>query len=66
LGVNIGNLLDLVLYLLNWVHIFYVGSLDYSRSIDAFGWILIPLAIINIIITGIVILRAEIATYLGF
>jgi NADH-quinone oxidoreductase subunit H len=31
------------------------------------GWrILIPLAIINIIITGIVILRAEIATYLGF
>jgi NADH-quinone oxidoreductase subunit H len=31
------------------------------------GWrILIPLSIINIIITGIVILRAEIATYLGF
>jgi hypothetical protein len=40
---------------------------DLIRSIDAFSWrILIPLAIINIIITGIVILRAEIATYLGF
>jgi NADH-quinone oxidoreductase subunit H len=31
------------------------------------GWrILIPLSIINIIITGIVLLRSEIAAYLGF
>jgi NADH-quinone oxidoreductase subunit H len=31
------------------------------------GWrVLIPLSIVNIIITGIVILRAEIVLYLGF
>jgi NADH-quinone oxidoreductase subunit H len=31
------------------------------------GWrILIPLAIINIMITGVVLLRSEIAVYFGF
>jgi NADH-quinone oxidoreductase subunit H len=31
------------------------------------GWkILIPLSIINIVITGIVMLRADLAAYLGF
>jgi NADH-quinone oxidoreductase subunit H len=31
------------------------------------GWrVLIPLAIVNIMITGVVILRSEICTYFGF
>jgi NADH-quinone oxidoreductase subunit H len=31
------------------------------------GWrILIPLAIVNIMITGVVLLRSEIAVYFGF
>jgi NADH-quinone oxidoreductase subunit H len=48
-----------------------VGEMDYPRfrydQLMHLGWrVLIPLSIVNIIITGIVILRAEIAIYLGF
>jgi NADH-quinone oxidoreductase subunit H len=44
----------------------HVGKMDHSRfrydQLMHLGWrILIPLSIVNIIITGIVILRAEIA-----
>jgi NADH-quinone oxidoreductase subunit H len=49
----------------------HVSEMDIPRfrydQLMHLGWrVLIPLSIVNIIITGIVILRAEIAIYLGF
>ena len=73
-GVNIANILGFgalfiklcgFIFLYMWVR-WTIPRFRYDQLMHL-GWrILIPLSIINIIITGIVILRAEIATYLGF
>jgi NADH-quinone oxidoreductase subunit H len=71
-GVNLANVLGIVaLFIKICGFILHVGEMDYPRfrydQLMHLGWrVLIPLSIVNIIITGIVILRAEIAIYLGF
>jgi NADH-quinone oxidoreductase subunit H len=73
-GVNIGNLIGIaVLFVKICGFIFFymwirwtIPRFRYDQLMHL-GWrILIPLSIINIMITGIVILRADIAAYLGF
>jgi hypothetical protein len=58
----------LVLYQI--VGIFLYGFVGLFQDLDTINWCIwvedLDSMIINIIITGIVILRAEIATYLGF
>jgi NADH-quinone oxidoreductase subunit H len=73
-GVNIANVLGFsVLFIKICGFIFFfmwvrwtIPRFRYDQLMHL-GWrILIPLSILNIIITGIVILRSEIATFLGF
>ena len=73
-GVNIGNLLGFgALFIKIFGFIFFymwvrwtIPRFRYDQLMHL-GWrILIPLAIMNIIITGAVILRSEIAVYFGF
>lgn len=73
-GVNIANVLGfLVLFIKICGFIFFfmwvrwtIPRFRYDQLMHL-GWrILIPLSILNIIVTGIVILRSEIATFLGF
>jgi NADH-quinone oxidoreductase subunit H len=73
-GVNIGNIIGIgVLFVKICGFIFFymwvrwtIPRFRYDQLMHL-GWrILIPLSIINIMITGIVILRADIAAYLGF
>jgi NADH-quinone oxidoreductase subunit H len=73
-GVNIANILGIValfvkicgfIFLYMWVR-WTIPRFRYDQLMHL-GWrVLIPLSIVNIIITGIVILRAEIAIYFGF
>ena len=73
-GVNIANVIGIAvlfakicffIFFYMWVR-WTIPRFRYDQLMHL-GWrILIPLSIINIIITGIVILRAEIAVYLGF
>lgn len=73
-GVNPANVLGMVvlfakicffIFFYMWVR-WTVPRFRYDQLMHL-GWkILIPLAIINIMITGVVILRGEIAAYLGF
>jgi len=73
-GVNIANVLGIAalftklcgfIFFYMWVR-WTIPRFRYDQLMHL-GWrILIPLSIINIIITGIVILRGEIAIYLGF
>ena len=73
-GVNIGNLLGFgalfikicgFIFFYMWVR-WTIPRFRYDQLMHL-GWkILIPLAIVNIIITGAVILRSEIAVYFGF
>jgi NADH-quinone oxidoreductase subunit H len=73
-GVNLANVLGIValfikicgfIFLYMWVR-WTIPRFRYDQLMHL-GWrVLIPLSIVNIIITGIVILRAEIAIYLGF
>ena len=72
-GVNVGNLLGFgalfikicgFIFFYMWVR-WTIPRFRYDQLMHL-GWrILIPLAIVNIIITGIVILRADIAHYFG-
>jgi NADH-quinone oxidoreductase subunit H len=73
-GVNIANVLGfMVLFIKICAFIFFymwvrwtIPRFRYDQLMHL-GWkILIPLSILNIIITGIIILRAEIAVFLGF
>lgn len=73
-GVNAANVLGIIVLFIKicffiffymWVR-WTIPRFRYDQLMHL-GWrILIPLSIINIVITGIVILRAEIITYLGF
>jgi NADH-quinone oxidoreductase subunit H len=73
-GVNLANIVGIValfikicgfIFLYMWVR-WTIPRFRYDQLMHL-GWrVLIPLSIVNIIITGIVILRAEIAIYLGF
>ncbi|MBC7847018.1 MAG: NADH-quinone oxidoreductase subunit NuoH [Flavobacterium sp.] len=73
-GVNIANVFGITalfiklcgfIFFYMWVR-WTIPRFRYDQLMHL-GWrILIPLSIVNIMITGIVILRAEIATYLGF
>ncbi len=73
-GVNLANVIGIVvlfikicgfIFLYMWVR-WTIPRFRYDQLMHL-GWrVLIPLSILNIIITGIVILRAEIAIYLGF
>jgi len=73
-GVNIANVIGIAvlfvkicgfIFFYMWVR-WTIPRFRYDQLMNL-GWrILIPLSIINIVITGIVILRAEIITYLGF
>ena len=73
-GVNIANVMGIMalfiklcgfIFFYMWVR-WTIPRFRYDQLMHL-GWrILIPLSIINIMITGIVILRGEIATYLGF
>jgi NADH-quinone oxidoreductase subunit H len=73
-GVNLANILGIIalfikicgfIFLYMWVR-WTIPRFRYDQLMHL-GWrILIPLSIFNIIITGIVMLRAEIAIYLGF
>jgi NADH-quinone oxidoreductase subunit H len=73
-GINIANILGIValfvkicgfIFLYMWVR-WTIPRFRYDQLMHL-GWrVLIPLSIVNIIITGIVILRVEIAIYLGF
>ena len=73
-GVNIGNVIGIAalfaklcgfIFFYMWVR-WTIPRFRYDQLMHL-GWrILIPLSIFNIIITGIVILRAEIMAYLGF
>lgn len=73
-GVNLANVLGIIalfikicgfIFLYMWVR-WTIPRFRYDQLMHL-GWrILIPLSIVNIIITGIVMLRAEIAIYLGF
>ena len=72
-GLNIGNLLGFLalfvkicgfIFFYMWVR-WTIPRFRYDQLMHL-GWkILIPLSILNIIITGIVLLRGEIATFLG-
>lgn len=73
-GVNIANVIGIgVLFVKICAFIFFymwvrwtIPRFRYDQLMHL-GWtVLIPLSIINIVITGIVILRAEIAVFLGF
>ncbi|MGO4772738.1 NADH-quinone oxidoreductase subunit NuoH [Flavobacterium sp. W22_SRS_FK3] len=73
-GINTANLLGIaVLFVKICFFIFFymwvrwtIPRFRYDQLMNL-GWkILIPLSIINIIITGVVILRVEIAAFLGF
>ncbi|QSB27143.1 NADH-quinone oxidoreductase subunit NuoH [Flavobacterium sp. CLA17] len=73
-GVNTANLLGIaVLFVKICFFIFFymwvrwtIPRFRYDQLMNL-GWkILIPLSIVNIIITGVVILRSEIAAFLGF
>ena len=73
-GVNIANVLGIValfikicgfIFFYMWVR-WTIPRFRYDQLMHL-GWrILIPLSIVNIVITGIVILRNEIIAYLGF
>jgi NADH-quinone oxidoreductase subunit H len=73
-GVNIANVIGMIvlftklcgfIFFIMWVR-WTIPRFRYDQLMHL-GWrILIPLAIINIMITGVVLLRSEIATYLGF
>ena len=73
-GVNIANVMGIMalfiklcgfIFFYMWVR-WTIPRFRYDQLMHL-GWrILIPLCIVNIIITGIVILRGEIMTYLGF
>ncbi|QKJ62236.1 NADH-quinone oxidoreductase subunit NuoH [Flavobacterium sp. M31R6] len=73
-GVNIGNVLGMAalfiklcgfIFFIMWVR-WTIPRFRYDQLMHL-GWrILIPLAIINIMITGVVLLRSEIAVYFGF
>lgn len=73
-GVNIANVIGIIalfiklcgfIFLYMWVR-WTIPRFRYDQLMHL-GWrILIPLSIVNIIITGIVLLRVEIAAYLGF
>ena len=73
-GVNIANVIGMLalfiklcgfIFFYMWVR-WTIPRFRYDQLMHL-GWrILIPLSIVNIIITGIVILRGEIMTYLGF
>ena len=73
-GVNIANVFGIAalfiklcgfIFFYMWVR-WTIPRFRYDQLMHL-GWrILIPLSIVNIMITGIVILRGEIATYLGF
>jgi NADH-quinone oxidoreductase subunit H len=73
-GVNLANIIGIAvlfskicafIFLYMWVR-WTIPRFRYDQLMNL-GWkVLIPLSIINIIITGIVILRAEITVYLGF
>ncbi len=73
-GVNIANVFGIAalfiklcgfIFFYMWVR-WTIPRFRYDQLMNL-GWtILIPLSIVNIIITGIVLLRAEIMTYLGF
>ena len=73
-GVYIGNIIGIVvlfakifgfIFFYMWVR-WTIPRFRYDQLMHLGCRILIPLSIINIIITGIVILRADIAAYLGF
>ncbi|CAD0001769.1 MULTISPECIES: NADH-quinone oxidoreductase subunit NuoH [Flavobacterium] len=73
-GVNTANILGIAvlfakicfwIFFYMWVR-WTIPRFRYDQLMNL-GWrILIPLSIINIMITGVVILRSEIAAYLGF
>ena len=73
-GVNIGNTLGIIalfiklcgfIFFYMWVR-WTIPRFRYDQLMNL-GWtILIPLSILNIVITGIVLLRGEIAVFLGF
>ncbi|MGO4904836.1 NADH-quinone oxidoreductase subunit NuoH [Flavobacterium sp. W20_MBD1_R3] len=73
-GINIANIIGIgalfiklcgFIFFYMWVR-WTIPRFRYDQLMHL-GWrILIPLSIINIIITGIVILRSDIAAYLGF
>jgi NADH-quinone oxidoreductase subunit H len=73
-GVNIANVMGIMalftklcgfIFFYMWVR-WTIPRFRYDQLMHL-GWrILIPLSIVNIMITGIVLLRGEIATYLGF
>lgn len=73
-GVNIANVLGMAalftklcgfIFFIMWVR-WTIPRFRYDQLMHL-GWrILIPLAIVNIMITGVVLLRSEIAVYFGF
>ena len=73
-GVNIANVIGMAvlftklcgfIFFIMWVR-WTIPRFRYDQLMHL-GWrILIPLAIINIMITGVVLLRSEIAVYFGF
>jgi len=73
-GVNIANVFGIIalfiklcgfIFFYMWVR-WTIPRFRYDQLMNL-GWkILIPLSIVNIIITGIIILRSEIMAYLGF
>ena len=73
-GVNIGNILGIIvlfakicgfIFFFMWIR-WTIPRFRYDQLMNL-GWrILIPLSIANIVVVGIVLLRSEIATYLGF
>jgi NADH-quinone oxidoreductase subunit H len=73
-GVNLANILGIAvlfakicgfIFFYMWVR-WTIPRFRYDQLMHL-GWrILIPLSIANIVITGIVLLRHEIAAYLGF
>jgi NADH-quinone oxidoreductase subunit H len=73
-GVNIANIIGMMalfaklcgfIFLYMWVR-WTIPRFRYDQLMNL-GWrVLIPLSIVNIMITGIVLLRSEIAAYLGF
>jgi NADH-quinone oxidoreductase subunit H len=74
LGVNVANVIGMMalflklcgfIFFIMWVR-WTIPRFRYDQLMHL-GWrILIPLAIVNIMITGIVLLRSEIAVYFGF
>jgi NADH-quinone oxidoreductase subunit H len=74
LGVNVANVIGMIalfaklcgfIFFIMWVR-WTIPRFRYDQLMHL-GWrILIPLAIINIMVTGVVLLRSEIAVYFGF